>query len=89
VYCKSNTYLKALKIPRPYQLFYLTKEVLRQDISAVSEESLMTGNAKLCVCFRVNSKAINQGRQYCGVCNEMSALRRNFDGVRGINLGGI
>jgi len=48
--------LTTLKSPRSYQLVYRTKEAVRQHMSAESEESLMTGNAKLCACVRVNSK---------------------------------
>ena len=87
MYCKSNANLTALKSPRSYQLVYLTKEILRQDISAEIEEILMTGKAKLCVCVRVNSKAIKQCRPYRSVRNEMSALWRNFDEGEGDEFG--
>jgi hypothetical protein len=73
----------ALKSPRTYQLFPLKGEVLRQDRSVEIEESLMTGDAKLCVCVTVNNKAIKQCTPYCGVCNETCAFRRNFDEVEG------
>jgi len=47
----------------------------------------MTGKAKLCVCFRVNTKEIKQCRPYCGVCNDISELWRNFDEGEGDKFG--